>query len=297
MRNEVGGIFRRYRRAAGAAACVWSIPVAAAAQSAPCIAPAAVSLADRPGTGRTTSTGGSPCVVLPGALVVESGWRRQVTTDPGTVTLASGPLAFFRYGIAKRVEIGVAPPAPQSRVAAGDAAVGPARGTADPVLALKYLVADRAATQISAGVAYAPPNGSGAFTNGIPTFAAGLNVGTALTPRLTFASSLVAATAAGADARGATRAFFVFAPSFTFAYAIDPADTLLVQDALVSRQGPLLPAGSRGFVALQRALGSRLAIDVDYERNLTPLLGRRAEAVGAGVVWIAAPGRAASRAP
>lgn len=262
----------------------------ARAQTVPCVSPAAVTLADRPGTGRTTSTGGSPCVALPGEFVVESGWRRQITAEPGTVTLASGPLLFVRLGVANRLEIGLAPPARQSRLATPTASLDTARGTADPVVALKYLVADTGTTQASAGLAYSPPNGTGEFTNGIPTYAASFNVGTALTSRLSLATSLVAATAAGADARGATRSYVVFAPSFTLAYALDSMDTVLVQDAIVSRQGPLLPSGSRGFVAVQRALGSRLAIDVDYERNLAPLLGRRAEAVGLGFVWIAAPG-------
>ncbi|HEV2738002.1 MAG TPA: hypothetical protein VGU66_05415 [Candidatus Elarobacter sp.] len=55
----------------------------------PCRMPIAVALADRPGTGRTTSTGGSPCVVLPGEIVVETGFRRQITTSSGnSVTLA-----------------------------------------------------------------------------------------------------------------------------------------------------------------------------------------------------------------
>jgi hypothetical protein len=262
----------------------------ARAQTPPCVSPAAVALADRPGTGRATSTGGSPCVALQGELVVESGWRRQITGDPGTATLSSGPLGFVRLGVAKRLELGVAPPAPQSRLATGRSSLDTARGTADMVFAAKYLVGDTGTTQASAGIAYSPPSGSGEFTNGIPTYAASFNVGTALTSRLSFATSLVASTAAGADASGATRSYFVFAPSFTLAYAIDPMDTVLVQDALVSRQGPALRSGSRGFIALQRAIGNRLAIDVDYERNLAPLTGGRSTAVGFGFVWIAAQG-------
>jgi len=228
--------------------------------------------------------------VLPGEIVVESGWRRQITDDPaGAVTLGSGPLALVRVGVAKRVEIGLAPPAPQSRLVTGVAPSDTARGTSDPVVALKYLILDRASTQASLGIAYAPPLGRGEFSNGLPTYAVMLNAGTALSARASFATSLAASTAAGADARGVTRSFFVFAPSFTLAYALDATDTVLLQDALVSRQGPALPAGSRAFVALQRAIGARIAVDVDYERNLAPQLGTRARAVGFGVVWIAAP--------
>jgi hypothetical protein len=257
----------------------------------PCSMPIAVALADRPGTGRTTSTGGSPCVVLPDEIVVETGLRRQITTSPGgSSTLADGPLTFVRAGIAKRLELGIAPPANQSRAIAGTTPFDAARGTTDLVLAAKYLVLDTGVAQGSLGAAYAPPTGTGEFTAGAPTFSLSANLGLALSPRLSFAVSQVFGTAVGPDASGANRTFFVYAPSFTLAYALDGATTLLVQDALVSRQGPLLPAGSRGFVALQRALGNRLALDLDYEVNLAPR-GGSSKAVGFGLVWVAAPGR------
>ena len=257
----------------------------------PCRMPIAVALADRPGTGRTTSTGGSPCVVLPGEIVIETGLRRQVTSSPGgTSTLAAGPLSFVRAGIAKRLELGVAPPANQSRAIGGSPPFDAARGTTDVVLAAKYLVLDTGTAQGSLGAAYAPPTGSGEFTAGAPTFSLSANLGLTLSPKLSFTTSQVLSTAVGADARGANRTFVVYSPSFTLAYALDGATTLLVQDALVSRQGPLLPAGSRGFVALQRALGNRLALDLDCEVNLASRAGP-STAVGFGLVWIAAPGR------
>ncbi len=255
--------------------------------------PIAVGLADRPGTGRTVSSGGSPCVVLPGEVVIESGLRRQITTTRagGSIILASGPLTFVRVGVAERVELGIAPPAGQSRAVTSSGPVDAARGVTDLVFAAKYLVLDTGVTQASLGASYGPPTGSGEFTAGAPAYALSANLGIALTPRLAFATSQVFGTAIGADAAGANRSFFVYAPSYTLAYALDAADTVLVQDALVSRQGPVLPAGSRGFVALQRALGGRLAADLDYELNLAPTLGPRATAVGFGFVWIAVAGR------
>jgi hypothetical protein len=256
----------------------------------PCSMPIAVALADRPGTGRTTSTGGSPCVVLRDAIVIESGFRRQVTSSSGgSSTLADGPLTFVRAGIAKRLELGIAPPARQSRTFAGTSPFDAARGTTDLVLAAKYLVVDTAVTQGSLGASYAPPTGTGEFTAGVPTYSVSANLGLALSAKLSFTTSQVVGTAAGADASGANRTFFVYAPSFTLAYALDGATTVLVQDALVSRQGPLLPAGSRGFVALQRAVGNRLAVDLDYEINLASTAGP-SHALGVGLVWIAKPG-------
>jgi hypothetical protein len=276
-------------------AALASAALADDASPPPCRMPIAVALADRPGTGRTTSTGGSPCVVLPGEIVIESGLRRQLTTSPGgSSTLAGGPLTFVRAGLAKRLELGIAPPANQSRAIVGSPPFDAARGTTDVVLAAKYLVLDTGAAQGSLGAAYAPPTGTGEFTAGAPTFSLSANLGLTLSPKLSFTTSQVFGTAVGADARGANRTFFVYAPSFTLAYALDGATTLLLQDALASRQGPLLPAGSRGFVALQRAVGNRLALDLDYEINLAPRAGP-SNAIGIGLVWIAAPGRVRPR--
>jgi hypothetical protein len=252
--------------------------------------PIAASLADRPSTGRTTSSGGAPCVALPGEVIVENGVRRQITTAASeTITLASGPLALVRVGVAPRLEFAVAPPAPQSRAVSGNPQVGSARGSADLVVAAKYLLLDTRAAQASLGAAYGPPTGSGAFTAGAPTYSLSANVGFTLTRKLSLATSAVFGTAIGPDASGANRSFFIFAPSFTLGYALDAATTLLAQDALVSRQAPTLPAGNRGLIALQRALGERLAIDLDYERNFAPTLGTRADAVGFGFVWIVCP--------
>ena len=256
----------------------------------PCVAPIAVALADRPGTGRTTSTGGSPCVVAPHEVVIEAGLRRQtMASADGRVTLASGPLTFLRVGVWNRVELGIALPAQQSRSVTGSAPVDTARGQTDIVLAAKYLVLDAKNAQASIGMAYAPPTGTGEFTAGAPTYSVSGNLGLAVTPRISFATSQAFGTAIGAGTDGLSRSYFVYAPSYTLAYALDGATTLLAQVALVSRQGPLLPSGDRALVALQRAVGDRLALDVDYEVNLKPTLGAPQRAVGFGVVWIAVP--------
>jgi hypothetical protein len=256
----------------------------------PCAAPVAVALADRPGTGRTTSTGGSPCVVAPHEVVIEAGFRRQsMTSANGSATLASGPLAFVRAGVAKRLELGIAPPAQQARSVTGIVPVDTAHGQTDIVLAAKYLVLDAKNAQASLGVAYAPPTGTGEFTAGAPTYSVSGNLGLVLSPKLSFATSQAFGTAIGAGSVGASQSFFVYAPSYTLAYSLDGATTLLAQVALVSRQGPLLPSGNRGLVALQRAIGARVAVDIDYEMNLKPVLGAPQRAAGFGVVWIAVP--------
>ncbi len=98
IRRSLWSTFKTATTSITAAAFGFALAAPALAGDAsppPCTMPIAVALADRPGTGRTASTGGSPCVVLPGEIVIETGLRRQITTAPGSsVTLTSVPLTF-----------------------------------------------------------------------------------------------------------------------------------------------------------------------------------------------------------
>jgi hypothetical protein len=255
--------------------------------SGPCADPSAAGLADRPATGRNTSTGGAVCVVPKDALVVEAGVRDQTTTSSGAdSSLVSYPLPLVRYGLAPRLEIAIAPPTQIVRSVSGAFAFAPAAGTTDSAISAKWLVADAPAFQASIGAGYVFPTGNVAFTNGAGSASFGVNAGFTLGPKISLTLSATMMNAFGSDPNGDTIPFFTFAPSLTLGYAIDAATTLLVQDALVSRTSPVGASGSRAFVALQHALGSRLAIDVEYERNLTPLPGTQAWAFGVGAVWL-----------
>lgn len=251
----------------------------------------AVTLADRPGTGRGTSTGGAPCVVPPGELVVESGVRREQTWQPAYGVLSSGPLTLLRYGIAPRLEIAIAPPAQQSRTVEPGFVFDNAHGTTDAAINLKYGLLDVPITQASVDFAYVPVTGTGEFTNGLPTYSFSANLAVTISDRLSFATSQAFGTNVGANAAGLNVTYFDYTPSYTFAYAITGATSLLVQVALESRQGPVEPSGNRSYLALQQAIGSRLAVDLDFERNLKPVGVGPQQALGLGFVWIAVPSR------
>jgi hypothetical protein len=282
---------RMARSAARAAAVVLAaiafVPRAAAADDGPCAAPTAATLADRPGTGRFTSTGGSPCVVPAGAVVLELGVRRQATISAtGDSVLVSAPLALLRFGTAPRLELALAPPDALDRVSTGTYPFASAAGSSDGALSAKWQALDTALWQISIGASYLAPIGAPAFTAGSATWSFGPNVAYAATSRLTIAFSPVVGTLTGADANGNTIAYATFMPSLTASYAFG-ATTLLVQEAVVSRGSPTTNASARAFIAVQHAFGNRLAIDMEFERNLTPIAGTRATALSAGLVWIA----------
>ena len=261
-------------------------PAPAPTPEPPCVTPIAVTLADRPGTGRSTSTGGAACVAPPGELVIESGVRREQTWEPAYAVSSSGPLTLLRYGVAPHFEVAIAPPANQSLfVEHGSMST---RGRSDAALNLKYALLDQPVTQASVDVAYVPPTGTGAFTAGAPTYSISGNLAITINDRWSFATSQAVGTNVGTNAAGRNVTYFDYTPSYTFAYAISNATSLLLQVALESRQGPAEPSGNRSYLALQQTIGSRLAIDLDFERNLkpTPGLGPQ-QALGLGFVWIA----------
>jgi hypothetical protein len=254
----------------------------------PCKTPEAVTLADRPGTGRGTSTGGAPCVAPPGELVIESGLRKQQMWQPAYAALISGPLTLFRYGVAPRLEVAFATPAQQSRSVQPGSAFDNAHGADDPALDVKYMLLDRQSAQASVDAAYVPPLGSGEFTNGAPTYSISANLGITFSDRWSFAMSQAFGTNVGANTSGRNVTYFDYTPSYTLAYAITNDLTLLAQVALESRQSPVQGSGNRSFLALQQAIGPRLAVDFDFERNLKPTAGLGPQqALGFGFVWIA----------
>jgi hypothetical protein len=261
----------------------------------PCKTAAAAALGNRPGTGNSTASNGAACVVPRGELVVESGWRRELTWQPGYSVLGSGPLTLLRYGIAHRLELGIAPPANQSLFVEPGTQFESARGTTDAALDLKYIFIDQEITQASVDLTYSPPTGTGEFANGLPTYAISGNVAFTLSDRWSFAMSQQIGTNTGSNAAGLNVTYFDYTPSYTFAYALTGATNLLTQVALESRQGPVEPSGNRAFFAVQQVLGDRLAIDLDFERNLKPTVGLGPQqALGFGFVWIAAPARSSS---
>jgi hypothetical protein len=68
------------------------------------------SISNRPGVGRAVTVNGSPCVVPVGDVVIEGGYRNQVTTASGTSWLTTYPNPIVRFGIAGFNEVVFSPP-------------------------------------------------------------------------------------------------------------------------------------------------------------------------------------------
>jgi hypothetical protein len=264
----------------------------AAPAPGPCEQPAAIgAIVDRPGLGRPTANNGSPCVVPPAQLVLEIGYRYQMTTlDGGTSTLETLPLALMRIGLGARNEFVLQPPAYSNR---SGAALGgsfvPAQGVQDPGFGLKHMLDDRPAFQDSVELFYtAPtgtPKGSVGFSSGAPTytlaytaaFPLGKNFGVSITQN-------AITNAAPLDPTGATL-FFSYQPSITTSYALSPNFSVLVTDQITTPLGPNGGTGNRALLALQRVLSPALVLDAEYEVNLLPAPGGRQHAFGFGAAF------------
>jgi hypothetical protein len=278
--------------AAGFALSLAAAQAQAAPTPGPCEQPGAIAaIVDRPGLGRPTANNGSPCVVPASHIVIEGGYRYQMTTGAdGTSTLAVLPLPLVRIGLA-RMELALQPPTFSDR---GGADLGgpfmPARGEQDVGLGLKRMLDDRPSFQDAVEIFYTAPSGTpqgtAGFSAGAPTYT--LSYTTAFALRGNVGISVTQNAIDGAsplDPSGATR-FFSYQPSLTLSYGFAPNFTLLASDQVTTPVGPTGGAGNRALIALQLVLSPAVVVDAEYEINLLPASPSvRQHAFGAGVAF------------
>jgi len=266
-------------------------PAHTAPAPGPCEQPGAIgSIVDRPGLGRPTANNGSSCVVPPGHVLIEVGYRNQTTVgNAGTSTLEVFPLSLIRIGLLERTEIILQPPAHSNR--SGAALISKsAIGAQDQGFGFKRMLDDRPSFQDAVEIFYtAPtgtPKGSAGFSAGSPTytlsytaaFALGKSVGISITQN-------AIANASPLDPGGATH-FFSYQPSLTLSYGFMPNFTLAITDQITTPLGPSGGTGNRDLVALQGVLSPKIVLDVEYEINALPVSpAARQHVVGVGAAF------------
>ena len=263
-------------------------PAPSASPQGACAQGGLASVTNRPGVGRAVTVNGSPCVVPLGGIVVESGYRNQVTTANGTSTLSTYPSPVVRYGIAAGNEIVLSPSLIYSRRTGANlgGTFGPASGMQDAGFGLKHNLRDRPWMQdaleafVSLPTGY--PGGSFGFSAGAPSYLLGysgsfaLNAKTAVTTTQNFSSS------AGTNGAGATQRYFSYQPSLGISYALWSKTTLLMQDQLTLPTAPGGPTGNRALIAVQQIAGRNVVLDIEFEQNLLPAPGFNQHALGTG---------------
>jgi hypothetical protein len=248
------------------------------------------SLADRPGLGRAVSINGAACVVPRGAIVVETGYRNQVTTAGGTSTLSTAFVPVVRYGIAGQNEIIVSPSLIFSRRTGANlgGTFVPASGMQDAGIGAKHLFRDRPwaqdALELFATVASGYPTGPFGFSAGAPTYLLGYSIAVPLTDRFGASTTQNIVSSAGINGAGLPQRYVAYQPSVGVSYALSALTTVLLQHQVTTPTAPGAGTGNRALVGIQRTLSSNVVVDVEFEMNLLPAPGFNQHALGAGIV-------------
>lgn len=271
--------------ALAAAFSLFAVPALARKQHAgPCHHPEVISLVNRPGSGPYATTGGSPCTVPRGHVVVETGYRNEVDVGPGgTSKLSSYPMALVRFGISRYDEVFVLPPTTVIRAGANVADLFvPSVGTLDTGFGWKHNLESSDHFQEAAEIVATLPTGTNGFSAGAPSYSATYLASFAPPGKLGIFTSFTLSNASGTTNEGTTRRYASYAPTLSLSYALTDSTGLTLSDSETIPAGPSGGSSNVLLVALQRALSPGVVVDVESDFNLTPATGYRERAIGFG---------------
>ncbi len=236
-------------------------------------------------TANRPTVGYSTCAVKRDTAVFELGYQNEVqgTTSAGVVT-SQVPQNFMRLGVASRFELDVIGPnyegvrtyAPGSR----DATI---YGVTDSGLGFKYELPPTGRWAIAFDGLYTGPNGSPQLTAGNATLTGNLDAAYALSPA-TSAGTTIAVSSTGSNSAAGHSRYGVTTPSFVVTTQIPHYYQFYAEYVVVSKLGP--GQGDRAFTdfGVQKLLGSRTEIDVEYGHAFTGIPALRFDYIGSGVV-------------
>jgi hypothetical protein len=261
-----------------------------AASASPCGQGGVAAVADRPGLGRALTVNGSPCVVPKGEVVLEVGFRQEMTrAAAGVSTLVTFPQPLLRWGVSAGDEIVVAPSllySQRSGANLGGAPYAPADGLQDAGFGFKVQLHDRRwlqdAVEIFVSIPTGYPAGAYGFSAGIPTYLVGYSLVAPLNSIVSITTTQNLQWNAGTNAGGGQQGFFSYQPSFGFSFTVGARGAVFVQDQITVPAGPAGATSNRAFLGVQRTVSPDVVLDVEYELNLLPQPGFTQHAFGVG---------------
>lgn len=236
-------------------------------------------------TANRPTVGFSACAVKKDTAVFELGYQNQVNGTPRDGSVESQVLQnFLRVGVASRFELDVIGP---NYVGVRSYQPGNAgtvnRGIADYGGGFKYELPPVGRWTLAFDGLYTAPNGSTFLTAGSATITGNLDASYALSPT-TSVGTTIAVSSTGAYLDGIRSQYGVTEPSLVMTTQIPHYYQFYAEYVYVSKIAP--DAGGRAFTdfGVQKLLGSRTEIDVEYGHAFTgdPLL--RFDYIGSGVV-------------
>lgn len=278
-----------------AAACTFEVAgfgSARSAQPAPSPSPAAASSDPCGGPTRLLATANRPtvgysaCAVEAGTAVFELGYQNQVTGTASAGSIQSQvPQSFLRFGIVPRFELDVVGPNYERTRTYSDGQMDAlSTGVTDSGLGLKYELPPAGRWTVAFDGLYLPPNGSTFLTAGNTTLTGNLDASYALSPATSVGTTIAISSTGGYSAQRSHGRYGVTSPSFVIATQARNAYQFYAEYVFVSRLAP--DVGGRAFTdfGVQKLLGTRTEVDLEYGHAITGIAALRFDYIGAGVV-------------
>jgi hypothetical protein len=242
------------------------------------------SVVNRPGIGPATESGGSPCTVQKGRVVIEIGYRNEIDVgNGGTSRLSSYPMALLRTGLDKRDELMVV--LPTMSLQAGNTFAS-AIGTQDAGVGFKHNISNHRWFQDAVQFVITEPTGTNGYSAGGSTFSLTYGGAFSVGKRVDLDADVSVVDAPGTAPTGGTMRYFVsYQPSISISYSFDDRTSLTLNDNLAVPSTPTGGSSNVLLVALQRSLSAGTVVDVESEFNLTPTAGYRQRAIGVGAAF------------
>jgi hypothetical protein len=295
MRLHVAGIVSL--AAAFAAASVFcsctetlaGTPPQPAADASPSPSPSPADPCGGPGrllaTANRPTIGYSACAVAKDTAVFELGYQNQVNGTPGAGSVQSQtPQNFLRLGVAKGFEFDVIGPNYEStRTFPQGGRDAVTSGVTDSGLGFKYQIPTAGRWTVGIDGLYTGPNGSQFLTAGNATLTGNFDASYDLSPA-TAIGTTIAVSSTGGYANGRHGQYGVTEPSFVLSTQIPHYYQFYAEYVIVSKIA--LQESARAFTdfGVQKLLGSRTEIDVEYGHAFTGIPSQKFDYIGAGLV-------------
>ncbi|MBV8147713.1 MAG: hypothetical protein JO092_01320 [Candidatus Eremiobacteraeota bacterium] len=236
-------------------------------------------------TANRPTIGFSACAVKPGTAVFELGYQNQVrgTSDNGTVQNQVAQ-TFVRIGVATRFEVDVIGPNYEGVRSYSPSTPGSdLHGVTDSGLGFKYELAPTGRWTVAFDGLYTGPNGSRFLTAGNATLTGNFDASFSMSTATSLGTTIAVSSTGRNSATGHDR-YGVTTPSFVATTQIPHYYQFYVEYVFVSKIAPSF--GGRAFTdfGVQKLLGRRMEVDLEYGHAFTGAVLERFNYVGAGAV-------------
>lgn len=245
----------------------------------PCASSRLLATANRP------TIGYSACAVKRDTVVFELGYQNEVDGTPQKGSVQSQwPQTFTRVGVAPRFEFDLIGPNYEAiRSYAAHAASSEQYGVDDSGLGFKYEFVPTGKWTLAIDGLYTGPNGSKFLTAGNASYTGNLDASYSLSSATSIGTT-IAIESTGKLVDGRHVGYGVTQPSLVVTTQIPNDYQFYAEYVLVSKLGP--SPGARAFTdfGVQKLLGSRTEVDLEYGHAFTGVTALKFDYVGSGVV-------------